>query len=134
MSRTSAAYLAMGPKGLPVKEVSASTESHGNPLAVDLCELVVAAFTRSGYNRQQAAGELGISPSSFTRAFSSGDVYADQNVVLKRLGSVPAEVLKEFAALLAERVGLSAGLDSAKVQASVEFAEATLRLLKVSER
>lgn len=126
--------LALGPLGLPAKKVSAPAESHGNPLAVDLCELVVAAFTRSGYNRQQAAGLLEMSPSSFTRAFSDSDVYADQNVAMKRLGHAPAGVLKEFAALLAERVGLSAGIDSAKVQASVDFAEATLRLLKVAER
>lgn len=120
--------------GLEGKRVSATTESHGKPLAVDFCELVVMAFTRSGYNRQQAAGLLEISPSSFTRAFSDGPAYEDQNVVMKRLGKVPAEVIREFAALLAERVGLSAGIDNAKVDAAVRFSEAAMHLLKVSER
>lgn len=101
-------------------------------MSVDLCELVVAAFTRCGHNRQQAAGMLHMKESQFTKAFSQN--YPDQNTVMKRLGQVPADVLKEFASLLAERMGLGAGIDNEKVEASVRLADAVTHLLKVNAR
>lgn len=119
---------------LEVKRVSVTTESHGKAVAVavDLCDLFVSAFVRQGYNRQQAAGLLNMKESQFTKAFSAN--YPDQNTVMKRLGQVPGDVLKEFATLLAERVGLSVGIDHAKVDAAVRLSDAVTHLLKVASR
>lgn len=117
-----------------VKRLSAFTETHGKPVsvAVDVCDLVVSAFVRKGYNRQQAAGLLNMKESQFSKAFSAN--YPDQNTVMKRLGQIPGDVLREFAALLAERVGLSIGINAAKVEASERLADAVLNVLKVSAR
>ncbi len=115
-----------------VKRISATTETHGKSLSVDLCELVVTAFTRCGYSGQQAAGMLDMKHSAFSKAFSHN--YPDQNPAMKRLGAVPIEVIREFASLLAAQVGLSSGIDSAKVEASVRLAEAVTNLLRVANR
>lgn len=115
-----------------VKRVSVVTEPYGKSLSVDLCELVVSAFVRKGYNRQQAAGVLNMKESQFTKAFSQN--YPDQNTVMKRLGQIPSDVLKEFASLLAEQVGLGAGIDNEKVTAAVQVADAINHLMKVSAR
>jgi hypothetical protein len=73
-----------------------------------------------------------MAPTQFTKCFGAN--YPKHNAVMKRLGAVPADVLKEFASLLAEKVGLSAGIDTAKVQAADQLANAVLNVLKVSQR
>jgi len=127
--------LAMGPKAMEGKRVSNALETHGNSLAIDFCELVVAAFTRCHHDDKQAAAVLGMSASNFSKSLrDTNGQHPSNNAVMKKLSNAPQEVIREFAVLLAARVGLSAGIDHAKVQASVEFAEAAMRLLKVSER
>ncbi len=115
-----------------VKRLSAFPESHGKPVsvAIDLCELVVSAFVRKGYNRQQAAGLLNMKESQFSKAFSAN--YPDQNTCMKRLGLVPVDVLKEFASLLAERVGLAVGVESERAVVAMALADNIERLMKVA--
>lgn len=115
-----------------VQRLSTAVAPSGKSLSIDFCELVVSAFIRCGHNREQAAGLLHMAPTQFTKCF--GPNYPKHNPVMKRLGQIPADVLKEFASLLAEKVGLSAGIDSAKVEASVRVADAVLNLMKVSSR
>lgn len=114
-----------------VKRLSAVTESSGKSVsvAVDLCELVVSAFVRKGYNRQQAAGMLNMKESQFSKAFSAN--YPDQNTTMKRLGQIPGDVLKEFASLLAERVGLAIGVESERAAVALALADNIERLMKV---
>jgi len=127
--------LTTGPMGLERNKVSVRTETHGNSVAVDFCELIVDAFTRTGYSDVNAAAILDMKKGAFSKALRDvNGKYPDQNPLMKKLGQIPAEVLREFFALGSARVGLSTGIDHAKVQASVEFAEAAMRLLKVSER
>ena len=104
MSATSK-QLALGP--MPLQEVGtalpiAAKSVGGTPLV----DLFVRAFIRCGYNAQQAAGLLNVSPSDFSKAFSVH--WPERNAVMKRWDRVPVDVRREFAALLAADFELSA--------------------------
>lgn len=92
---------------MPLQEVSTSVETDGKNLsnAIDLCGIWVRACARAGFNEQQSAGLLGMTPSNYTRAMSPH--YPKNNPVMKAAGATPREVLREFALLLCEDLGLT---------------------------
>lgn len=117
-----------------VKTVSTTPETAGNSVAVDFCDLVVTAFTRQGYSDQNAAAILGMSKSTFSKAFRDTNGVHENNGAMKRLKDAPAEVLREFFALGAERVGLAIGVQSERAAIAVTLADNIERLLTVGKR
>lgn len=126
----------LGPMGLEPKgeRVAKPVATRSDTVAIDICELIVKAFVIHGYTDEQAAAAFKTNYKVYLKAMNTAPNYDAYNPILKRLGQIPADVLKEFAGLLAEKVGLSSGIDSAKVEASVRVADAVLNLMKVSSR
>ncbi len=124
------------------KEVAVVTALHGTPVAVDHCALWERAFARCGVSRNEAAGLLGMSPFSFSKAFSRN--YPDQNVTMKRLSPGAAERTQEqerrlaevtlwYASLLAAEVGLGVGLESEEVVRARRFIEAFSTMVRAAK-
>lgn len=113
------------------KAVSRPVETAGNSVAIDICELVVLAFTRHGYDDQNAAAILGMSKSTFSKCFRDANQEHANNGAMKRLRQIPFEVMREFAGLLAAKVGLSVGVESERAAVALDLANNIERLMRV---
>ena len=116
------------------KTVSRPQETAGNSVAIDICDLVVSAFSGRGYDDQNAAAIFGMSKSTFSKSFRDANQEYANNGAMKRLGQIPRDVLEAFSDSLSAKLGRSIGIDSAKVEASVRVADAVLNLMKVANR
>jgi hypothetical protein len=116
------------------KTVSTPLETPSNSVAIDICDLVVSAFAGQGYDDQNAAAILGMSKATFSKSFRDANQEYPNNGAMKRLGQIPRDVLCAFSDALSAKLGRSVGIDNAKVQASVQVADAVLNLMRVAQR
>ena len=128
LSQPNIALMGEVPKG---EKVARPIATHSESVAIDFCELVVSAFVRKGYTDQQAAAALQTNYKVYQKAMNTAPNYEAYNPIMKRLGQIPGDVLKEFAALLAERVGLAIGVESERAAVALELANNIERLMKV---
>lgn len=117
------------------------TETDANPaLVVDHVELWEQAMARAGVSRQRMASLLRVSEAQASKMFSRH--FEDQNVVMKRLSigridrdADDARLLealnREYAALLAERVGLKEGRAHEQVRKVKNLIAAAVAMLEV---
>ena len=85
---------------MAVQEVGSQMPSPAKKVgSTPLVDVAVRAFVRCQRNNQQAAGELGITPTDFSKAFSVN--WPERNSIMKKWDSLPFEVRREFAAVLA---------------------------------
>jgi hypothetical protein len=100
----STSQLNLPPMG--VKEVANVVATPSKVLgSTPLVDVAFRAFARCGLNSQQAAAALDTSPANFSRAFSVN--WPENNPLMKKWDTLPFEVRREFAALLAADYGLS---------------------------
>lgn len=130
--------LGLGPMAL--QEVATPLASPSNPVAtpakdgaVPICDLALKAFQRAGYDSQQAAALLGMTPPNFTKAFSAN--WPETNPVMKRFGEKAGRaVLREFALLLCEDLGLSVAGPDTERHALADVLQACASYVRVMER
>lgn len=118
---------------MPMQEVASGLATIGNP--IDMGGLVVRAFARRQLNSQAAAGVLGMSPTQFTKSFSAN--WPDHNPAMKRLGDPRLEVrmvLREFALLLCEDLGITVDDFSAERNALADAMIACANVIRAVKR
>lgn len=110
------------PMASEVKEVANAIARTSKVLGSEpICSIWERAFVRAGYNAQQAAGLLGITPAQFSKDFSPN--WPENAATLKRLDKLPLAVKREFFALGAAECGLQVGIDWEDRQVLRRFAE-----------
>ncbi len=119
---------------LPDERVATPVATTSDSFAIDFCDLVVSAFTRQGYSDKEAAAAIQTPYKVYLKAINTAPDYDAYNPVMKGLRYAPVEVIRDFFALGAAKVGLSHGIDHAKVEAAVRLSDAVTHLLRVSQR
>lgn len=114
--------LGLGPMAL--NGVASAVASPSKVLgSTPLVDVAVRAFVRTGYNAQQSAGLLEMTPANFSKAFSPN--WRENNPVMKKWDALPFNVRRELAALLCADFDLTAA-DTEQTRVLSDFA----RLLK----
>lgn len=105
--------LSLGP--MPLQEVGSTLPTSAKKVGnVPMVDQFVRAFIRHDRTNQQAAGELGLSASDYSKAFSKN--WPDRNGLMKKFDDLDFEVRREFVALMAADYGITSQQDSEPVR------------------
>lgn len=91
---------------------------------VTLVDLVLCAGERAGMTRQELAGVFSLSEADFSKAFSSSDVWAERNRVMKT--PLPERLAQSIVTVAAERTGVQHRAALTLVRAVSEFLTVTV--------
>jgi hypothetical protein len=124
---TASRQLSLGPMALP--SVSGAPETVRK--SVNPTGLASRALAKAGIQSKQAAADMGISPSLFSRQFNEA---SEEHPSLKRMGSLPREFWREFALLLCEDLGLSVNGPDVERHALADVLQSCATYVRVMSR
>jgi hypothetical protein len=119
--------LTLGPLALQtVSGPSETARKSVNPTAI-----ASRALAKAGIQSKEAAADMGISASLFSRQFNES---SEEHPSLKRMANLPTSFWREFALLLCEDLGLAVGGPDAERHALADVLQSCAQYVRVMGR